>query len=165
MLILNTHLRSGPRRHMIEIWWKEFKLSSSQETLMIEQPGSLRKVQKNGKNNEIKKNLGLILCDPESLLTSLNAQQLSNVIHQNMNYTCLLVLTHLEIICSSIQWSKCTHLLYHKYRELCSIHLLKGLFHLTSQQHQTCYLQCRRYWWTLHGQMGVHFLSFFRRTS
>ena len=38
---------------------------------MIEQPGSLRKVKKNGKstNNEIKKNLGLKLCDPESLLT------------------------------------------------------------------------------------------------
>ena len=38
---------------------------------MIEQPGSLRKMQKNGKNanNEIKKNLGHILCDTESLLT------------------------------------------------------------------------------------------------
>ena len=94
---------------------------------------------------------------------SLNAQQLNNVIHQNINYICLLVMTHLEIICSSIQWGKCTHLLYNKYRELCSMHLLKGLFHLTSQQHQTCYLQCRRYWWTLHGQMGVHFFYLFSK--
>ena len=30
----------------IEIWWKEFKLSSGHQALMTEHPGSLRKVQK-----------------------------------------------------------------------------------------------------------------------
>ena len=58
---------------MIEIWWKEVIIKTRNThdwaTRLIKK--SEKKNIKNGKstNNEIKKNLGLILRDPESLLT------------------------------------------------------------------------------------------------